>query len=160
ALRALKYLGGTLRQKETCAAFVQSCFDEKSGGFADRPGAQPDVASTAVGLLAVAELALPVENYRAGAVKYLDEHVKSFEDIRIAVAGLEAVEAKSGRAERWLEQITKMRNSDGTFGEAEAQARATGGAAVALLRLGAKVDSADKVLRALTSGQRSDGGFG
>src|SRR5262245_4979686 len=38
ALRALKYFGGQARDREACARFVRSCFDEASGGFADHPG--------------------------------------------------------------------------------------------------------------------------
>jgi hypothetical protein len=40
------------------------------------------------------------------------------------------------------------------------QARDTGGAVVAVLRLGGKVEHRDKVLEALKAGQRDDGGYG
>lgn len=160
ALRALKHFGGEPRDLSGCARFVQRCFDQGSGGFADYPGTQPDVTSTAVGLMALVELRLPLDNYREAAVNYLTKHVQSFEDIRIAAAGLEAVGTRPRTADAWLEQIAKVRHEDGTYGTDGGVARATGSAVVAVLRLGGKVDHADNVLAVLKKGQRSDGGFG
>ncbi len=159
ALRALKYFGGEPRDRDACARFVQRCFDKASGGCADHPDTQPDVTSTAVGLLALEELKLPT-GQRESTIKYLTEHVKSFEDIRIAAAGLEAIGERPRTSDVWLEQIAKLRHADGTFGMDDDVARATGGAVVAVLRLGGKVEHRDRVLQALKSGQRADGGFG
>jgi hypothetical protein len=160
AVRALKYLGGAAPDKEKTSKFVAGCFDKDRGGFADFPGGKPDVFATAVGLMAVVELKMPLKNYQEPAVKYLAENSKSFEDIRIAVAGLEAVEQPSPRAKAWLEQIEKMRNADGTFGKGLAQARDTGGAVVAVLRLKGKVPQPKAVLKVLKDGQRLNGGYG
>ncbi len=160
ALRALKHFGGEPRNRDACASFVQACFDETSGGFVDHPGGRPDVATTAVGIMAVVELKLPVEDYRDGVVKYLGEKAKTFEDIRIAAAGLESIGKLPPKAGAWLEQISQMRNEDGTYGKEDGMARATGSAVVALLRLGGKVEQRENVLKALSAGQRADGGFG
>jgi prenyltransferase beta subunit len=160
AIRALKYFGGEAGDRGRAAAFVQTCFDKSSGGFADFPGGKPDVALTAVGLMAVVELKLPLEDYEAPAIRYLGENVKNFEDIRIAVAGLEAVHKKSQKNEEWLEQVKKMGNADGTFGKGEGQARDTGGAVAAILRMGGKVPHPEVILKALNAGQRASGGFG
>lgn len=160
ALRALKYFGGEPRDRQACARFVARCFDPGSGGFADQPGGKPDVPTTAVGLMAVVELQMPREKYVGPAVKYLAEHAKSFEDIRIAAAGLEAVGQRPPEADAWLEQVVKMRNADGTYGKGDGLARDTGGAVVVVLRLGSQVESRERVLEALKAGQRPDGGFG
>src|SRR4051794_25072314 len=57
AIRALLYLGSDVPNKAACAKFVASCYDKTSGGFTDQPGkGKPDVFTTAVGLMAVAEL--------------------------------------------------------------------------------------------------------
>jgi prenyltransferase beta subunit len=160
ALRVLKYEGGELADKAACTDFVKSCFDKASGGFADQPGGKPAVGSTAVGLMALVELKADTEPFAGPAIKYLDENAKTFDEIRIAVAGLEAVGKKGTRTEDWLDQIKKTRNDDGTFGKGDGQARDTGSATVALLRLGAKVDKQDTVLKALNGGQRKDGGYG
>jgi hypothetical protein len=161
ALRALKYFGGEPAEKAAVADFVKSCFDKESGGFADAPGGKPDVAVTAVGAMAVVELKLSTDPYEAAVVKYLADNAKSFEDIRIAAAGLEALGKRPKEADAWLDQIAKMRNNnDGTYGKGLGAARDTGGAVVAVLRLGGKVDNADAVLKALKEGQRADGGFG
>jgi prenyltransferase beta subunit len=160
ALRALKYFDGEPRDRMACAWFIPRCFDKASGGFADHPGGQPDVVSTAVGLMAVVELKLPLDDYRDAAVNYLVKHVQSFEDIRIAAAALEAIGARPRVADRWLEQIAKLRHADGTYGMGDGVAHATGGAVVAVLRLGGTVEHRENVLRALKAGQRADGGFG
>ena len=160
AVRALHYLGGEVPNRDTAAAFVKSCHDVDSGSFADEPGGKPAVFPTAVGAMAVVALKMPVEKYEAGVVKYLDKNAKSFEEIRIAVAGLEALGKKSAEAGAWTALIEKMRNDAGAFGKGDGIARETGGATVALLRLGAKVEESDRVVKLLDGGQRKDGGFG
>src|SRR5688572_30201280 len=45
AVRALKYLGAELPNKEKHAAFVLKCYDPKTGAFAE-PGGKPDAAIT------------------------------------------------------------------------------------------------------------------
>jgi prenyltransferase beta subunit len=160
ALRALKYFGGAAPDRAACVQYVKGCFDRDSGGFTDQPGkGEPDVVTTAVGLMAVVELKMPAQDYIGPVMSYLGKHVKNFEDIRIAAAGLESVGKLPPAVDEWLDTLKRMRNEDGTFGKGEARARATGGAAVAVLRLGGKVDR-ERVLRALKAGQREDGGFG
>src|SRR5262249_35004214 len=131
-----------------------------TGGFADGPGGKVDVATTAVGLMAVTELKLSQDRYTQPAVKYLLDNAKTFEEIRIAAAGLEAVEKRPPQVSAWLEQVAKMRNPDGTYGKGDGQARDTGSAVVVVLRLGGKVEQPDNVLKALKAGQRPDGAFG
>lgn len=160
ALRALKYFGGEAPDRSRAADFIKSCFDRSTGGFGDAPGGKPDVALTAVGLMAVVELKMPLEEYEAVAIRYLGQNTKSFEDIRIAVAGLEAIHKKAPQNEAWMEQVNKMRNPDGTFGKGDGQARDTGSAAVALLRMGGTIPHPDVILKALNAGQRKSGGFG
>ncbi len=158
AVKALNHFGGEVPDKAACADFIKSCFDKESGGFADRPGGKPDVTTTAVGLMAVVEVKLPTEPFE-GAVKYLGDNVKSFEDIRIAAAAFEALGKRPAQADAWLEQIAKLRNDDGTYGK-DGVARETGGAVAAVLRLGGKVEHEDAVLKAMKDGQRADGGYG
>jgi hypothetical protein len=161
ALRAIKYFGGQLPRKEASAKFVAACFDRTTGGFADTPGGKPDALTTAIGLMALVSLDLTVDPPAVDpAIKYLDANAKTFEEVRLAVAGLEAVGRKAPRADAWIEQIKKMSNADGTFGSGDGQARDTGGAVVALLRLGVRPERRDTVLAALDAGQRASGGFG
>ncbi len=161
ALRALKYFGGEARDRKAAAGFVASCFDKASGGFSDAAGgSRPDVFTTAVGAMALVELKLPLEPSSAAIVKFLGENARTFEDIRIAAAGLEALGKQAPEAKAWLEQIAKMRNPDGTYGKGAGAARATGGAVAAVLRLGGKVEHEDNVVKTLKAGQRPDGGFG
>ncbi|MCI0459229.1 MAG: terpene cyclase/mutase family protein [Gemmataceae bacterium] len=159
AVRALKYLGGEIRDRESCARFVASCFDKKSGGFTDLPGGKPDVFTTAVGLMAVAELKMPA-TYHNPAVKYLAENAKTFDDIRIAVAGLERIKQESPRAKAWLEQVRKELSPDGTSGKEAGVARATASVSVTMLRLGDKVPKREQIFEALNKGQQRNGAWG
>jgi prenyltransferase beta subunit len=159
-VRALHYLGGDIPNKDACIKYVESCYDAPSGGFSDTPKGKPDVFTTAIGLMAVTEMKMPAEKYAAGAIKYLSENAKSFEEIRIAAAGLEAIRQKSPKADQWVREVAKLQNPDGTFGKDLGQARATGGSVVTLLRLGAKQVDADRALKVLKAGQRQNGGYG
>jgi prenyltransferase beta subunit len=160
ALRALKYFGGQVKHQQASADFVKSCFDKATGGFAEKPGGDPDATTTAIGLMAVVEVNLPVKDYSEAASTYLAKHARTFEEIRLAAAAMEAIQERSSQTEAWLAQIAQMRNEDGTYGKGDGIARATGGAVAAVLRLGGTVEQRDNVLRALQAGQRSDGGFG
>jgi hypothetical protein len=94
AVRALKYSGHTLlpKERERHAAFVLSCYDAKTGAFAE-PGGKPDVAITSVGVMAATELGIPKEKF-AKAMDYLKANAKTFEEVRIAAAAVEAWGAK------------------------------------------------------------------
>jgi len=90
AVRALKYLGQPLlpKEREKHAKFVLSCYDPKTGAFAE-PGGKPDVAITSVGVMAAVELGIPKADF-AKAMDYLKENAKTFEEVRIAAAAVEA----------------------------------------------------------------------
>jgi prenyltransferase beta subunit len=88
AVRAIKYLGGEIPNKDKHAAFVLTCFDPKTGGFAEQSG-KPDVTITSIGVMAAAELGIPKEKY-AKAMDYLKQNAKTFEDVRIGAAAVEA----------------------------------------------------------------------
>ncbi len=160
AFRALKYFGSAPCDREGCLAFVQKCFDKDSGGFAARPGGKAAYRPTAVGIMAIVDMKIPTKPYADAVVKYLDEHSKDFEEIRLSAASFEALGQRPPHAEEWLAEIAKRRNPDGTYGKDGNLPRETGGAVCAVLRLGGKVDHKDEVLRVLNEGQRPDGGFG
>jgi hypothetical protein len=160
ALRALKYLGGKPENIAETARFVEKCFDKSTGGFGDAPGEPATAISTALGTMAAVELKLAPERYRNAAVKFLGERSKNLEEIRLTAAAFEALQLRPAQADDWLRQITASRNADGTFGSGTGVARATGGTATMILRLGGTLDHRDAVLKAMRAGQRSDGGFG
>ncbi len=160
AFRALKYLDSAPPDREGCLRFVQKCFDKDNGGFAARPGEKAAYRPTAVGIMAVVDMKIPTKPYADAVVKYLDEHSRDFEEIRLSAASFEALGQRPPHAEKWLAEIAKRRNADGTYGKDGNLPRETGGAVCAVLRLGGKVEHRDDVLRVLNEGQRPDGGFG
>ena len=162
AIRVLKNCGGSIPDVLKCVAYVKSCRDAASGGFAATPGGKPDVHTTAVGLMAWGELLLPREAVLPLAAGYFSEHVQTFEDIRIAVAGLESMGGTPAElAARWVEQVKATSNENGTYGKGLEQARSTGGAFAALLRMGERAEPRLRatIAAAIKLGQRSDGGW-
>lgn len=160
AIRILKHTGGSIPDVLACIKYVKSCIDAESGGFAPTPGGKPDVQTTAVGLMAIDELKLPSDDLATKAAQYFAQNAKGFEQVRIAIAGLEAAKKTSPEFPRWKELIESMRNADGTFGKGLEQARVTGGAAAALLRMGLPLEKREAVVAALKAAQRPDGAWG
>src|SRR5262249_53996756 len=115
--------------------------------------------TTASGLMAVAEMKIADDATVNGAIKYFSENAKTFEELRIAVAGLEAVNKTSPAFARWTAVVLEDRNDDGTFGSGAVKARDTGGKAVALLRMGVPLDKKEAVVGFLRSAQNSDGAW-
>ena len=159
ALRTLKYVGGTNEDPLGVIEFVRKCADPATGGFAPTPGGTPSVGVTASGLMALAELRLESDPLVEKAVEYLSKNAKAFEEVRIAVAGLEAVKKTSPMFAEWSKAILAERSADGTFGSGPGQARQTGGAAVAMLRMGVTLDKTDEIVEFLRKAQRPDGGW-
>lgn len=162
ALRALKYFGRPLSDTKSAQQFVRQCYQPQPGAFLDWPGSKkgPDVATTAIGLMAVVELKMPLDEFRDAVVRYLSEQPKDFAEIRIAAAAFESIQMMPPPADAWLKKLAAMRNPDGTYGKADELARETGSVVVTILRLGGEVANRDKVLATLRAGQRGDGGFG
>jgi hypothetical protein len=156
AVRALHYLGGDIKDKDACIKFVASCHDAESGGFSDVPKGKPGVFETAVGLMAVTELKMPADKYADGASKYLAENAKTFEEIRIAAAGFEAIKKKSPQEKAWLGEVLKI----DVLGNGPGQSRATASAVVTILRLGSKPPAPGECIKVLKAGQRQNGGWG
>lgn len=165
AVRAIKYLGGEVPNRDKVTAFVRSCYSRDTGAFADQPTGEASLAATAVGMMAAAEL-YPREFAKASddvrAAGFLLKNAPTFEDRRLAVAGMEAVSVWPDGLGPWFAEVRKSANPDGTFGTADGQARQTGGALAMLLRAGQQVpdDQRKAAATALKSGQRPDGGFG
>ena len=161
AIRVLGFSGGSIRDLPKCIAYVKSCYDPTTGGFVPTPGGKADVGTTASGLMAASALKLDLTPYTEGAIGFFSKNAKSFEEVRIAAAGMEAAKATSPDFPRWIEQVKADENADGTFGSGSGQARATGSRVAALLRMGVPIekDKKDAILAALRAGQRADGGW-
>lgn len=160
AIRAQKYLGAGVPSSQATKDFVVSCFDRGTHSFADKPGGKSDVRLTAVGSMAGVELGLGNDDVKDRVAGYLSENAKDYEQVRIAVAGLEALGKTTPKAAEWRKQIEGLANADGIWGKGDGIARETGGSAVILLRLGVKLKDEALVLKVLDAGLRPDGGYG
>ncbi len=162
AIRILGYVAGSVRDVPGAIRYVKSCHDKPSGGFAPTPGGKVDVNTTASGLMAISALHLDAKPYAEKAVAYFGKEAKSYEEVRMSIAGLEAIQTTSPDSPRWLEVINANRNPDGTYGTGAAEARATGSSAAALLRMGMTIEPEPKaaILATLRAAQKADGGWG
>ena len=159
SLRALKYTGGSVPDVLACLAFVRSCYDPETGGFAQTPGGKPDVPTTAVGIMASLEQKNLTDEMATKAAAFLSERAEGFEEIRIAVAGFEGLRKTSPKFPEWTKVVLADRNPDGTFGKGPTRGKATGERVAALLRMGADIEHRDTVVAAMKEGQRPDGGW-
>jgi hypothetical protein len=161
AARALKYNGDPLAgaEREKTAAFVMSCYDPQSGGFADAPGGKPDVNSTSIGVMAAVEVGVPREKFRK-AMDYLKEHAKDFEQVRLAAAAVEAWGVKDCPFDLkpWVERAVKEAMMKAPYGPKDV-ARDWGSMTAFMLRLGQPVENRAGVVRGIKECQRTDGGF-
>jgi prenyltransferase beta subunit len=158
AVRALKYLDGKLANKEGCSKFVGDCFDKTAGGFADTPGGKVNVLSTALGLMAVADLGMPAETYQAAGLKYLEDNAKSFDDVRIASAALESF--KINKAPKGWMEIVDAEKDPPVSDQPNGRARILASKLVTRIRLGVAPAAGDPVIKELQTAQRSNGGYG
>jgi prenyltransferase beta subunit len=169
AVRSLKYLTGKKAAEavpnfKQTAAFVMACFDPKSGGFADTPGGTPNVALTSIGVMVGVDLDIPKEKF-AGAMDYLKENAKTFEDVRIAAAAVEAWGVKDCPFDLkpWFAIADKALGPDGTAGNNDGIPRETASVIAMKLRLGIPrraMVNANKLDDVLQAGQWPDGGYG
>jgi hypothetical protein len=160
ATRALRYLGIEVPNKDKHAAFVLSCFDPATGALAE-PGGKPDVTITAIGVMVATELGVPHEKY-AKAMTYLKANAKSFEDVRIGAAAVEAWGVKDCpfKLDDWYLIATTAAGAKLLANATDGGARDVASVNAMYLRLGkAGVDTA-LILPYLRDGQRADGGWG
>ena len=104
ALRILHYVGGSIPDVLGCVKFVKSC-EADGGGFAQTPGGEPDSLTTSFGLMAAAELKIADKAMIDRSIAYFHDHAKELEQVRLAIAALEAVHAKSPDFDEWLKRF-------------------------------------------------------
>jgi prenyltransferase beta subunit len=159
-VRALKYWGGQPESEKGVAKFLTACRDADTGGYKTWALGDVEIESTALGVLAAAELKLPADEFIEPAMAYLAEKAQGFEEVRLAAAAVEAAGKRPAAADNWLKELQAQSNPDGTFGQGDGAARDTASAVVTILRLGGKAEKPEAVLKLLKAGQRKDGGFG
>jgi hypothetical protein len=163
AVRTLKYLGAEIPRPKTHIEFVLKCHDAQTGGFAEMPGGKPDVAMTSVGVMAAMELGIPKEKF-AKAMDYLKEHAKTFEEVRIGAAAVEAWGVKDCPFDLkpWIKVGSQaMLDEYKTPGPPGDRTRLFGSAIALTVRLGSKFHDLDGVfIKDVNKSQREDGGWG
>ena len=159
AVKALRLLAAGPPDEQGALAFVHACWDRETGGFSDRPGDAPSVVATALGLIALGELAGKrlVDRHASRAMAFMTQNAESLEEHFMVIAAHEESGLPGSAPERAVSFIQAQRRTDGTFGDG---VWSNAVAAGALLRARAKVDPELPVLSRLLGAQQPDGGFG
>ena len=169
AVRSLRYLTGkpvknAVPNADKVSAFVMSCYEPKAGAFADAPGGKPDVNTTSIGVMAAVEMGVPKEKFRK-AMDYIKEHAKTWEEVRLAAAAVEAWGVKDCPVDvkPWVAVATKEVEAK-LPPMAEGGARVLGSVAAFVYRLGLEKGPGnlprEQVVQMLDHGQLPDGGWG
>ena len=158
ALRALKYLHPEARprNRESPKEFVLKCYHPETGSFSLKPGQEHDVRSTAMGLMAMAELKMPVANYAKAIDQYFATRANSLPDIYIATAALHSAELPASKAAEWIASYEATRGEGGRYGNAVVE---TAGAVNTILRLGGSLQNRAATAAYIRASQLEDGGF-
>jgi hypothetical protein len=156
SLRSLQYFGGKSKNREATLEFAMSCYDPAAGTLADTPGGTPNVRSTAIGLMALADLGAALPEGGKRIVAYFDQNAKALPDIYMAVAALDAAGLKAPAAARWISAYEATRNAKDTYGSGGVD---TARAVNTVVRLGGPIKEREAVVRDLKALQRPDGGF-
>jgi prenyltransferase beta subunit len=159
AVRALHYFGSSAPHADQIPRFLRSCWNENEGGFAPTPGGKPDVRTTAVALMGLVDLNAADQNqdFINRGMAYLGEHVKDYEDVRIAAAAFESNHKSIPQIKKWQDILRAFPTGD----DAD-HAREIGGAAVASMRLGERFTKSNMstILTPLREAQRPEGAWG
>lgn len=158
-LRALRLLGGQVKNRDAVIRFLYQCHDPRSGGFSASPRLPPDPISTSVAMMIHNELGIPADDVLSPALEFMNRETRDFEQIRMVAPCLEEFDVSIQRAPEWSQLIDKIRNPDGSWGSGPGAARTTALHAMAAIRLKQEINR-EGVVRALLGGQRADGGFG
>jgi hypothetical protein len=161
AVKGLKYLGfkKAIPNVEKVKTFVLSCYDPKTGAFAE-PGGKPDVAITSIGVMVACELGIPKEKF-AKSMEYLKENAKTFDEVRIAAAGVEAWGLMDCPFDLrpWL-VIAQRHEAPKQSDIPNGHGREIGSAAALYLRLGKPFSAGNPTRETLPGTQWPDGGWG
>ena len=92
AVKSLKALGEKVTEIEKIRKFVLSCYDPKTGAFAE-PDGKPDATIASIGIIVAGEVGVAKTDF-SKAMAYVLANAKTFEEVRIAAAAVEAWGAK------------------------------------------------------------------
>jgi hypothetical protein len=156
AVKALKALDQKVTNIETIQKFVLGCYDAKTGAFAE-PGGKPDATITSIGIIVACEVGIDKKEFPK-AMEYLLANAKTFEEVRIGAAAVEAW----GRDGLKLEGITAIAEKEFNS-KIETLSKDTPFFAASIVtakRLRAVDPATDRVAASgLVFGQHKDGGW-
>ena len=159
AVKSLKALGVKVTEIEKIQKFILSCYDPKTGAFAE-PDGKPDVTITSIGIIVACEVGLAKQEFPR-AMEYVLARHKTFEEMRIAAAAVEAWGSENLNLGELRDSIEANREI------ATGDARVNASELVTWLRLKSAdrykdwvVERLENLGKTLAPNQRTDGGWG
>ena len=108
ALRAYRYLGIELLDKEPQKEFLLSCFRADEAAFAEPGTKEPTILANAFALMMMAELELPEDVHAVSARDFLVEHVETHNEIYMALAGLQTMGLTKEIPADWILEMMEI----------------------------------------------------
>ena len=159
AVKSLRALGEKVTEIEKIQKFVLKCCDPKTGAFAE-PDGKPDVTITCIGIIAACEVGIDKKVFPK-AMGYVLENAKTFEEVRIAAAAVEAWGTKGLKLNPLIEVVDKAAESPVNDPQ-DGSAREVAAVAVSSLRFEHAIADFVRDLfltSVLEPGQCADGGW-
>jgi hypothetical protein len=159
AVKAAKHFGRPIAEMDRLRAFVTACYDPATGAFAEEPGGKPSGPATAVGVITAVQVGVPRATVRK-AMDYLKANAKTWEEVRIAGAAVEAwgVTDCPFDLAAW-DAVADEAGQAAVGGPREGGAREVGSVVAFRLRLGRELPTRTQAAEFLRAGQRDDGGW-
>ncbi len=157
AVKSLKALGEKVTQIEKIQKFILSCYDAKTGAFAE-PGGKPDVTITSVGIIAACEVGISQKDFPK-SMDYVLENAKAFEEVRIGAAAVEAWGAKGLKLDGIKEAFVLDYHPETFTDLRDGASRESAAVLVTSLRFGLDVSKFEPDALRLKPGQCDDGGW-
>ncbi|HEY2785447.1 MAG TPA: prenyltransferase/squalene oxidase repeat-containing protein [Fimbriiglobus sp.] len=158
AAKVTRYLGGMVADKEKTAAFVRKCYDPKTGAFAE-PGGKPDAIITSIGVITAVEFGVPKEKFPK-ALEYIKENAKTFEDVRMGAAAVEALNVKPKWREEWIKFAIDHADKTREQVNGPENRLLFGSLGALLMRLGVTLNESAINVRNIAGDQSEDGAYG
>jgi prenyltransferase beta subunit len=159
-VKVLKTLKESIPHEAELREFVEGCYISARNSFVETDGTA-DVSTNAVGIMVAIELGIPPKKM-SQSIQFLFQNAKTFEEVRLSAAAVEAWgEKRAGFSlETWYAVAAKEFTAKKSTDPVNGGARFAGSYLAMLLRLERPAPERELLLKMISEGQRSDGGWG
>lgn len=158
SIKALKLLDSAPANVSKTVEFLYSCYDNKSGSFADQPGNKVSVFSTASALIALQDLETKdlLKEVLPMAMEFIADNATSPADHFMRIAAFEECKLPPPAPKEAISFFYSIRQKDGSFGDSTFLNAIS---CAAILRAGEKIENTQSIVQTILNAQHSDGSF-